>query len=44
VACPEVHRIQGECARAHACPRGDRMTIRQLRDLLATMDPDGVIF
>jgi hypothetical protein len=33
-----------ERARAHACPRGDRMTIRQLRDLLATMDPDGEAF
>ena len=30
-----------ERERMQACPRGERMTIRQLRDLLATMDPDG---
>src|SRR4029434_4574316 len=28
-------------ARGQPCPRGDRMTIRHLRDLLATMNPDG---
>ena len=38
---PCEHTPWKERARAHVCPRGDRMTIRQLRDLLATMDPDG---